>query len=96
MYFIAETLNIKPQILQWIEVENDRNLRYLPVTERGDKELQQEIDRVDKQTSNMKKHLSSIVREYKFDSVQAFNNELNASKREYFDYQAARAECIRQ
>ena len=56
------------------------------------KELQQEIDRVDKQISNMKKHLSSIVREYKFDSVQAFNKELNASKREYFDYQAARAE----
>lgn len=56
------------------------------------KELQQEIDRVDKQISNMKKHLSSIVREYKFDSVQAFNKELNVSKREYFDYQAARAE----
>ena len=56
------------------------------------KELQQEIDRADKQISNMKKHLSSIVREYKFDSVQAFNKELNASKREYFDYQAARAE----
>lgn len=56
------------------------------------KELQQEIDSVDKQISNMKKHLSSIVREYKFDSVQAFNKELNASKREYFDYQAARAE----
>ena len=56
------------------------------------KELQQEIDRVDKQISNMKKHLSSIVRKYKFDSVQAFNKELNASKREYFDYQAARAQ----
>ena len=40
----------------------------------------------------MKKHLSSIVREYKFDSVQAFNKELNASKREYFDYKAACAE----
>lgn len=56
------------------------------------KELQQEIDRADKQISNMKKRLSSIVREYKFDSVQAFNKELNASKREYFDYQADRAE----
>ena len=56
------------------------------------KELQQEIDRNDRQISNMKKHLSSIVREYKFDSVQAFNKELNASKREYFDYKAARAE----
>lgn len=56
------------------------------------KELQQEIDKVDKQISNMKKHLSSIVREYKFDSVQAFNKEFNASKREYFDYKAARAE----
>ncbi len=56
------------------------------------KELQQEIDRADKQISNMKKHLSSIVREYKFDSVQAFNKEFNAAKKEYFDYQAARAE----
>ena len=56
------------------------------------KELQQEIDRADKQISNMKKHLSSIVREYKFDSVQAFNKEFNAAKKEYFDYQAACAE----
>ena len=56
------------------------------------KELQQEIDRNDRQISNMKKHLSSIVRQYKFDSVQAFNKELNASKREYFDYKAACAE----
>lgn len=56
------------------------------------KELQQEIDSINVQISNMKKHLSSIVREYKFDSVQAFSKELNASKREYFDYQAARTE----
>ena len=56
------------------------------------KELQQEIDRVEKQISNMKKHLSSIVREYKFDSVQAFNKEFNAAKKEYLDYQVARAE----
>lgn len=56
------------------------------------KELQQEIDRTDKQISNMKKHLSSIVKEYRFDSVQAFNRELNASKREYFDYKASCAE----
>ena len=53
------------------------------------KELQQEIDRADKQISNMKKHLSSIVREYKFDSVQAFYKEFNAAKKEYLDYQAA-------
>lgn len=53
------------------------------------KELQQEIDRTDKQISNMKKHLSSIVREYKFDSVQAFYKEFNVAKKEYFDYQAA-------
>lgn len=44
------------------------------------------------QISNMKKRLSSIVREYKFDSVQAFYKEFNAAKKEYFDYQAARAE----
>ena len=40
----------------------------------------------------MKKRLSSIVREYKFDSVQAFYKEFNAAKKEYFDYQAARTE----
>ena len=40
----------------------------------------------------MKKRLSSIVREYKFDSVQAFYKEFNAAKKEYLDYQAARAE----
>ena len=56
------------------------------------KELQQEIDRTDKQISNMKKQLSSIVREYKFDSVQVFNKEFNASKKEYFAYKAACAE----
>ena len=56
------------------------------------KELQQEIDSIDNQISNMKKRLSSIVREYKFDSVQAFYKEFNVTKKEYFDYQAARAE----
>ena len=40
----------------------------------------------------MKKRLSSIVREYKFDSVQAFYKEFNVARKEYFDYQAARAE----
>ena len=53
------------------------------------KELQQGIDSMDNQISNMKKRLSSIVREYKFDSVQAFYKEFNAAKKEYFDYQAA-------
>ena len=47
---------------------------------------------MDNQISNMKKRLSSIVREYKFDSVQAFYKEFNVTKKEYFDYQAARAE----
>jgi hypothetical protein len=56
------------------------------------KELQQEIDSIDNQISNMKKRLSSIVREYKFDSVQAFYKEFNVAKKEYFDYQAARTE----
>ena len=56
------------------------------------KELQQEIDSIDNQISNMKKRLSSIVREYKFDSVQAFYKEFNAARKEYFDYQATRAE----
>ena len=55
------------------------------------KELQQEIDRFDNQISNMKKGFSSIVREYHFDSVQAFYKELNAAKRENQDYEAA---CI--
>ena len=56
------------------------------------KELQQGIDSIDNQISNMKKRLSSIVKEYKFDSVQAFYKELNAAKKEYLEYQAARAE----
>ena len=56
------------------------------------KELQKEIDSIDNQISNMKKRLSSIVREYKFDSVQAFYNELNAAKKDKLEYQAACAE----
>lgn len=56
------------------------------------KELQQEIDGLDVQISNMKKRLSSIVREYKFDSVQAFYKELNAAEKENRDYKSARAE----
>ena len=56
------------------------------------KELQQEIDSIDNQITNMKKRLSSIVKEYNFDSVQAFNKELNAAKSENLEYQAARAE----
>ena len=56
------------------------------------KELQQEIDSIDNQISNMKKRLSSIVREYKFDSVQTFYKEFNVAKKEYLDYQASRAE----
>ena len=55
------------------------------------KELQQEIDSIDKQIANMKKRLSSIVREYKFDSVQAFYKELNAVEKENRDYKSARA-----
>ena len=54
------------------------------------KELQQEISEIDIQISNMKKRLSSIVKEYKFDSVQAFYKEFNAAKREYLDYKTAR------
>ncbi len=56
------------------------------------KKLQHEIDSIDNQISNMKKRLSSIVREYKFDSVKAFYKELNAAKKVYLEYQAARAE----
>ena len=56
------------------------------------KELQQEIDSLDFQISNMKKRLSSIVKEYNFDSVQAFYKELNAAKRENQDYETACAE----
>lgn len=40
----------------------------------------------------MKKRLSSIVRDYKFDSVQAFHKEFEAAKGEYIDYQAAHTE----
>ena len=47
---------------------------------------------VSAQISNMKKRLSSIVREYKFDSVQAFYKEFDAAKKENLEYQAARAE----
>ena len=56
------------------------------------KELQQEIDRADFQISNMKKRLSSIVKEYNFDSVQEFNKELKAAKREKHYYESACAE----
>ena len=56
------------------------------------KELQQEIHSIDNQIYNMQKRLSSIVREHKFDSVQAFYKEFNTAKKEYIDYQAARAE----
>ncbi len=44
------------------------------------KELQQEIDRFDNQISNMKKGFSSIVREYHFESVQAFYKERKVMK----------------
>lgn len=53
------------------------------------RELQQEIDSLDLQISNMKKRLSSIVKEYKFDSVRAFYKELNAAKAEKQNYEAA-------
>ena len=53
------------------------------------KELQQEIDSIDNQISNMKKRFSSIVKDYKFDSVQAFYKEFIVAKREYLDYKAA-------
>ena len=56
------------------------------------RELQQEIDNIDNQISNMKKRLSSIVREYKFDSVQAFYKEFEAAKKEYLEYRATCAE----
>ena len=39
----------------------------------------------------MKKRLSSIVKEYKFDSAQTFYKEFDAAKREYLDYETARA-----
>ncbi len=56
------------------------------------KELQQEIDGIDSQISNMKKRLLSIVKERKFDSVQSFYKEFNAAKKEYLEYKAACAE----
>ncbi|MCI9127344.1 MAG: MobA/MobL family protein [Eubacterium sp.] len=56
------------------------------------KELQQEIDSLDFQISNMKKRLSSIVKEYNFDSIQAFCKEFNVAKRENQDYELACAE----
>ena len=56
------------------------------------KELQQKIDSIEIQISNMKKRLSSIVKEYNFDSIQAFYKEFSAAKREYLDYEAVRAE----
>lgn len=56
------------------------------------KELQQEIDGIEVQILNIKKRLSSIVKEYKFDSVQAFYKEFKAAKSEYLDYKAACAE----
>ena len=48
----------------------------------GRGELQQEIDSIDNQISNIKKRLSSIVRECKFDSVQGFYKEFDAAKKE--------------
>ena len=36
--------------------------------------------------------LSAIVKEYKFDSVQAFYKELNAAEKENRDYKAAHTE----
>ena len=56
------------------------------------KELQREIDEVSDQILNMKKRLSSIVKEYRFDSVQVFYKELDAAKKEYLDYGAAIAD----
>ena len=40
----------------------------------------------------MKKRLSSIVKEYKFDSVQTFYKEFKVAKSEYLEYKAACAE----
>ena len=56
------------------------------------KELQQELSEIDIQISKMKKRLSSIVKEYKFDSVQTFYKEFKAAKSEYLEYKAACAE----
>ncbi len=69
------------------------SFRYMGIFKGGRrKELQQETDSIDIQISNMKKRLSSIVKEYHFDSVQAFYKELNAAKRERLDYKAAYVE----
>ena len=57
------------------------------------KELQQEIVSIDVQISNMKRGLSFIVKEYKFDFVHAFCKELSAAKREKLDYEATRTDC---
>ncbi|MDE5804132.1 MAG: hypothetical protein K2I22_14610 [Lachnospiraceae bacterium] len=54
--------------------------------------MQQEIDGIDTRILNMKRQLSSIVKEYKFDFVQAFYTEFKVAKSEYLDYKAARAE----
>ena len=40
----------------------------------------------------MKKRLSSIVKEYNFDSVQVFYRELNAAKRENQNYEVTCAQ----
>ena len=40
----------------------------------------------------MKKRLSSIVKEYKFDSIQAFYKEFKAAKSGHLEYKAACAE----
>lgn len=44
---------------------------------------------LDFQIDNMKKRLSSIVKEHHFDSVQAFYKELNVTKKENQDYESA-------
>ena len=56
------------------------------------KELQQEIDEIDIQITNMKKNLSSIVKDYKFDSVQEFYKEFDAAKKVYLDYESVLAD----
>jgi hypothetical protein len=56
------------------------------------KELMKEVDGIETQISNIKKRLSSIVKEYHFDSVQAFYKEFNAAKREGHDYRVACAD----
>ena len=56
------------------------------------KELQREIGSIDNQISDMKKRLCSIVKEYKFDSIQAFHKEFEAAQGEYLNYKVARTE----